>query len=278
MNYYPFHIGDYAAHTKSLSHMEDLAYRRLLDAYYLTERPLNGCPSDVAREIGMREQLADVEYVLGRFFEHDGDCWRNCRADKVIAAFHDKSEKAARAGRASAERRSNVRSTSVEKNPVSVEQMATDVQPTNNQEPRATSTTDVVDKPQRVRAAALPCPDDVQPDTWADYLAVRKAKKAPMTATALEGVQREADKAGMTLQQALALCCARGWAGFRADWVADIARPAVTPAQTYRERDAEAGMRRWEELTGQRHPDRDRASGVVINATTTTMKLLETAQ
>ena len=41
MNYYPFHIGDYASHTRHLTLMEDLAYRRLLDLYYLHERPLN---------------------------------------------------------------------------------------------------------------------------------------------------------------------------------------------------------------------------------------------
>jgi uncharacterized protein YdaU (DUF1376 family) len=44
MNYYPFHVGDYAAHTAHLEPMEDLAYRRMLDAYYLRESPL---PVDV---------------------------------------------------------------------------------------------------------------------------------------------------------------------------------------------------------------------------------------
>jgi len=40
MNYYPFHVGDYAAHTAHLEPMEDLAYRRMLDVYYLREEPL----------------------------------------------------------------------------------------------------------------------------------------------------------------------------------------------------------------------------------------------
>lgn len=35
MNYFPFHVGDYAAHTAHLEPLEDLAYRRMLDAYYL---------------------------------------------------------------------------------------------------------------------------------------------------------------------------------------------------------------------------------------------------
>ena len=64
MNYFSFHIGDYAAHTQRLSLMEDLAYRRMMDAYYVAERPFNGCSTDVAREIGMMDQLEAVEYVL----------------------------------------------------------------------------------------------------------------------------------------------------------------------------------------------------------------------
>lgn len=115
MNFYPFHIGDYAAHTRNLSLLEDLAYRRLLDAYYLAESPLNGSATDVAREIGMREHAADVEYVLGRFFVRDGDTWRQPRADIVIEHYQAKQEKASRAGKASAAKRASASSTDVEK-------------------------------------------------------------------------------------------------------------------------------------------------------------------
>ena len=44
VNYYPFNLGDYAAHTGHLEPMEDLAYRRLLDVYYMREEAL---PSDI---------------------------------------------------------------------------------------------------------------------------------------------------------------------------------------------------------------------------------------
>lgn len=113
MNFFPMHIGDYAAHTRNLSLLEDLAYRRLLDAYYLSEQPFNGSPTDVAREIGMRDQVAEVEYILGKFFEHEDGVWRNKRADLEIAKYRGKLEQASRAGRASAERRSNAGSTPV---------------------------------------------------------------------------------------------------------------------------------------------------------------------
>ena len=38
-----------------------------------------------------------------------------------------------------------------------------------------------------------------------------------MTKTALAGIRREADAAGVTLETALKTCCERGWVGFKAD-------------------------------------------------------------
>ena len=121
MHYYQFNIGDYASHTRHLDLDEDLAYRRLLDMYYLHERPLNVDPAVVAKQIGMREKVQVVQDVLNEFFELGVEGWVNDRADKEIKHFHSKIEQASRAGKASAERRSSARST--------------DVQPTNNQEP-----------------------------------------------------------------------------------------------------------------------------------------------
>jgi len=52
-----------------------------------------------------------------------------------------------------------------------------------------------------------------------DFLAIRKAKRAPLTETALKGINKEAEKAGWTLNEALSECLARGWQSFKADWV-----------------------------------------------------------
>ena len=121
MHYFQFNIGDYASHTRHLSLMEDLAYRRLLDLYYLKDGEIYGDEADVARQIGMRTNVSEVKQVLMDFFVIDGDRWSHSRCDAEITHFREKSEKASNAGKASAERRLNVRST--------------DVQPTNNQQP-----------------------------------------------------------------------------------------------------------------------------------------------
>ena len=120
MHYFNFNIGDYASHTRHLSLLEDLAYRRLIDAYYLSESPFVGSPADIAKDIGMTSQIEEVFYVLGKFFEQDENGWFNKRCDEEIAKYHEKQEQAVRAGKASAKARLNNRSTTV--------------QPTNNQE------------------------------------------------------------------------------------------------------------------------------------------------
>ena len=48
---------------------------------------------------------------------------------------------------------------------------------------------------------------------------MRKAKRAPVTETAVAKIASQADIAGWTLNDALAECVARGWQGFKAEWV-----------------------------------------------------------
>lgn len=62
----------------------------------------------------------------------------------------------------------------------------------------------------------------VEGDLARDYLAVRRDKRsATLTKTALDGLEREANRAGLSLAQAVTLCCERGWVGFRAEWLHD---------------------------------------------------------
>ena len=52
-----------------------------------------------------------------------------------------------------------------------------------------------------------------------DFIAIRKAKNAPLTQTALDGIKREANKAKLTLENALRICIERNWQGFSASWL-----------------------------------------------------------
>lgn len=99
MNYYEHHLGDYAKDAGHLTLTEEGAYRRLLDVYYIRERPL---PVDfdecckLARARSKAERDA-VECVLQEFFELSQDGHHQARADAEIARFHEsKPEREAR--------------------------------------------------------------------------------------------------------------------------------------------------------------------------------------
>ena len=59
---------------------------------------------------------------------------------------------------------------------------------------------------------------EVTDQTFSDFIELRKAKKAPLTIRAIENIRKEAGKAGISLENALIECCARGWQSFKADW------------------------------------------------------------
>jgi uncharacterized protein YdaU (DUF1376 family) len=95
VNYYPFHIGDYTSATRHLSWDEDAAYRRLLDVYYTTEKPL---PSDLRAVCRLvlattEAQREAVKIVLEEFFVLSENGWVNARADREIDAMRDKQQK-----------------------------------------------------------------------------------------------------------------------------------------------------------------------------------------
>lgn len=91
MHYYQFSIGDYRAATTHLSNEEDLAYRRLLDMYYDTEKPIPTDTTWVARRL--RLGINVVVSVLEDMFALTDEGWRHARCDDVIAQYHAMAEK-----------------------------------------------------------------------------------------------------------------------------------------------------------------------------------------
>ena len=85
MIWYKFHLGDYITHTTHLSDAEDLAYRRLLDLYYMSEAPIPLNTELVARKI--RLDLDITESVLDEFFERTEDGYFNNRCDAEVAKY-----------------------------------------------------------------------------------------------------------------------------------------------------------------------------------------------
>ena len=90
MIWYKFHLGDYITHTTHLSDAEDLAYRRLLDLYYISEKQIPLNTESVSRKI--RIDLDIVETVLEEFFERTDEGYFNSRCDAEIARYNKQVE------------------------------------------------------------------------------------------------------------------------------------------------------------------------------------------
>ena len=207
MHYYQFNIGDYQSHTAHLSEIEDLAYRRLLDWYYLHESPIPDDIPEIARQIRMRTHTESIAIVLQEFFELTKKGWSSVRANREIAKTGEKSAKAS----ASAKARWNKDS---DANALQTQSEGNATQDTRH------ITQDIKHNTQRKeKATVVACPPDVDQQIWDDWKQLRKAKKAPVTETVVNSARKEAAKANMAFSDFLSVWCARGSQGLQADWL-----------------------------------------------------------
>jgi hypothetical protein len=58
----------------------------------------------------------------------------------------------------------------------------------------------------------------IEGDLAEDFIIHRRSKRAAITATALQGFEREAQIAGISLIMAVTTCIERNWQGFKAEW------------------------------------------------------------
>ena len=227
MHFYKFHIGDYMSHTRHISLLEDLAYRRLLDFYFLHEQPIKH--RDAARQIGMRDHEEDVLTILNEFFLSTENGFINVRADKEIAEFR-KHQAVSAYGAFIRDNPSlkhlvnkedyithylalsidvyigTLRGDDV---PIKGTSRGDDAPLTNNHNHNH------IEK----RATSVACPPDVSQQIWNDWVALRKSKKAPITQTVLNGAIAEAKILGWPLEKFLAEWCSRGSQGLKAEWI-----------------------------------------------------------
>lgn len=100
MNWYTHYIGDYLRDTMHLSWLEDLAYRRLLETYYATEKPI---PTSVQQVFNIcrtrsKEQEAAVTDVLRMFFIKTEKGYSHEKVEEILAKSKYVQQKRAKAG------------------------------------------------------------------------------------------------------------------------------------------------------------------------------------
>jgi uncharacterized protein YdaU (DUF1376 family) len=253
MNFYPHHIGDFNNATRHLTRVEQSVYRGAIELYYDTESALTTDLERLAKRLLCvnAEEKEALKTVLDEFFTQTENGYKHERCEKEIAKYRANTGAKAKAGIASALARKQ-KSTPVQQSPTGVEQKST---PVHNQEP-LTKNQEPEEIPKKNKQKKVDRPVGVAESVWADFMTLREAKKSPITATALARIEKEADKALISLQEALELCCSRGWQGFEACWINKAVAGNATPqAESFYAQDQRIKRERWEAMTGRKWPE-----------------------
>lgn len=256
MNYIQFHLGDWVRSTQDLTPLERGVYFDLLQRYYQKERPLmqEEC-TRIARAYAPDAQEA-MHYVLREFFTKEGDSYRHERCELEIAKYHETVEKRVNASKARwskerAKKEEQKLATDTEAcstkcnasgyahaEQVQSESSANGMLP-NNQEPITNNQIvnnpltplqgellsvekPVEEKPKAKRqwqGLMTDRPEDITKDHWDQWIPIRKLKRLPVNDAVIEKMRREAEKAGLTLDQSVLKCIENGWAGFEARYL-----------------------------------------------------------
>lgn len=216
MHYYKFNIADYRKDAGHLSTIEHGIFRQLIDWYYLDEQPIPLETQVVSRRLRLgSDELIFLENVLSDFFQKTAKGYVHKRIELEIREYHEQAEKNKANGK---------RGGRPKKTQSVISGLPDESQKNPNHKPIT-----INHKPIKEKATDVEAPVGVSPIVWFEFVALRKAKKARVTQTVLDGLQKEADKAGWTLEQVLKEIILRNWQSFKADWV----QPRQSPVPVF---------------------------------------------
>jgi uncharacterized protein YdaU (DUF1376 family) len=216
MHYYKFNISDWHLATSHLNLEEEAIYFKLINFYYDTEMPIPLETQTVCRRLRLGNYSVLIETVLQEFFIKSKDGWHHNRCDSEIEKYQHKAEVNQKVGKLGGR-------------PKKINNLQPNneiTQTVSKENPQQTLTTN--HKPITINhkpITTIQAPEGVSIEVWNDFVAQRKKARAVISENVISSISKEAYKAGWTLEQALAECAARGWRGFKAEWVADKSNP-----------------------------------------------------
>ena len=234
MNYYSHNIGDFAAKTRFMSPEEIGIYVILKDEYLrcgmrlACDRIANMMPPGCE---------ASLKRVLDRFFVVEDGFYVCEEFEKELSEYKEKASTNAENAKNGWEKRRKARKSKADL----CESHATGMQVgceshadgclTNNQEPITNNQEidrDTRDKPARPSKPKLVKPEGVSDQVFDEWQALKRKLCKGCTQRMVDAIAREAEKAGMTVEQAMTYQLEKGWKGFEADWVRN-AQPKKRP-------------------------------------------------
>jgi hypothetical protein len=137
----------------------------------------------------------------------------------VIAEAAGFKEQKSAAGRASAKARKDakIKELEIQQRSTPLDSVATESNTPSTSNSNSNSNSNNTKPKDKIEKTDLR-PPNISDQVWSDFKQLRTSKKAKITKTALEGYEREAKKAGITIEQAFTEAINRNWVGFKADW------------------------------------------------------------
>lgn len=224
MHYYKFNIKDWTRDTAHLSVIEEGVYRRLLDHYYESEKPIPKETAVVIRKLRLAGHEDSLSVILGEFFADQDDGYHHFRCDDEISKYH------AKAGANKVNGKLGGRPRKPTNNPDGFDNEPTDNlnhKPiTKNQEPLESKTLVVVpptstEKKPKFDPATMK-PSNVSAEVWNDWIQARKQIKKPLTESQCRSQAK--DLAGhCNPDQVVKNSISSGWQGLFPDKVTNAA-------------------------------------------------------
>jgi uncharacterized protein YdaU (DUF1376 family) len=206
MHYYKRNLGDYAKKAGRLTMLQHGAYTLLIDSCYdrevfpTLEQAIEWTWASTEAEIEA------VKFVLDRFFTLDKS--NQYVQDRILQELLEYHAKADKNKQIAIDRETKRRENSTNRSQHVHEPTPNHKPRTKNQEPLTNIKT-------------IQAPQGVSVEVWNDFVLQRKKARAVISENVIKSIGKEAQKIGWSLEQALAECAARGWRGFKAEWIKD---------------------------------------------------------
>lgn len=237
MHYYKFNIADYRKDTGHLNTIEHGIYRQLIDWYYLDEKPIPHETQVVIRRLRLgSDEQKYLEIILKEFFKNTSKGYVHPRIEIDIHGYQENSDKNRINGKLGGRPK---------KTQSVISGLLNESESKGNHKPLT-----INHKPLTINHKTkiiIQAPEGVSNEVWESFLKQRKLSRAAVSQTVINGIAREASKAGWTLEEALAEIATRGWRGFKADWVANKQKPII---KSFYQQDLEAKKAFIDEMTG----------------------------
>lgn len=216
MNYYERHLGDLAKDTSHLSQAEFGAYNLLMDWYYANECaiPIDKVPR-ICRARTPREHT-NAYLVANEFFSKIDGFYVHKRIEAEIAKYAEKSNKSATAARIRWQKAKDANALQTHSDGNALQS------PVTNNTNTLTSICDANAIKALKEIDFSQWPSMPTNTTMTAWVKTRKAKRLPCTQPAMDMVRAELQKAaaaGFDAESCIWYAAAKGWGGFRFEWM-----------------------------------------------------------